>query len=176
MQVTVNGIASPPRMFPVTPSNPALFGTPSFAIAGCNGALTNRGSVAITAPIVHNADGKQNSCLIPAKPGSVVSFFVNGVGEGAPYPSGNNMPVPRGLEFDAVAGSWSAEVVNVAKDSDFVWRVDVRLPAAFAPPIAQTIKVTIREGPLLVGPLQLFYVGSQAAQMPILGATVWVAE
>jgi uncharacterized protein (TIGR03437 family) len=175
MQVTVNGTTSAPRMLLVTPSNPALFGTPSFAITPCSGIPVVSSSVAITAPIALNADGKQNSCLTPAKPGSVVSFFVNGVGEGAPYPSGDNMPFPRGLEFDAVAGSWSAEVVNVAKDSDFVWRVDVRLPAGFAPPSPQTINVTIREGPLLVGPLQLFYVGSQAAQMPILGAIVWVA-
>src|ERR1017187_9542350 len=38
-------------------------------------------------------------------------------------------------------------------------QVDVRLPAAFTPSTAQTIKVTIREGSLLVGPLAVVLPG-----------------
>jgi hypothetical protein len=42
--------------------------------------------------------------------------------------------------------------------------------------VVQTIKVTLREGSLLVGPLQLFYLGGQAAQMPQYAAIVWVGS
>ena len=176
MQVSVNSATSTPRMFPVTPSNPSLFGNASFSITGCNGSPLGFSSIAITQPIVHNDDGRQNSCNAPANPGSVVSFYVNGVGEGEPFPSVGSPPFPAGVQFDAIAGSWSAEVVSVSRENQFVWRVDVRLPAAFAPPVVQTIKVTLREGFLLVGPLQLFYLGGQAAQMPQYAAVVWVGK
>lgn len=176
MQVSANGATSTPRMFPVTPSNPALFGTASFSITGCSGSPIAFGSIAITMPIVRNDDGKLNSCNVPAKPGSVVSFYVNGVGEGEPFQSPSSPPFPSGVQFDVVAGPWSAEVVKVVRENEFVWRVDVRLPAAFAPPVVQGIKVTMREGSLLVGPLQLFYLGEQAAQMPQYAAVVWVGN
>jgi uncharacterized protein (TIGR03437 family) len=176
IQVSVNGAASAPRMFPVTPSNPALFGNASFSVTGCSGVPTGSGSVAITVPIVRNDDGKLNSCNTPAKPGSVISFYVNGVGEGEPFPSASSPPFPSGVQFDVIVGPWSAEVVNVVRENAFVWRVDVRLPAAFAPPSAQTIKVMLREGFLLVGPLQLFYLDGQAAQMPQYAAIVWVGS
>jgi uncharacterized protein (TIGR03437 family) len=173
MQVSVNGTTSAPRLFPVTPSNPALFGSASFAITGCGGGSRSYvGSVAVTIPVVLNDDGKQNSCNTPAKPRSVVSFYINGVGEGATYPSAGTVPAPSSLQFSVTAGSWSVEVVNVVQQNDYVWRVDVRLPAV--PATAGMMRVTIREGDLLAGPLQLFYVGPEAAQAPQLAAVVWV--
>jgi len=174
MQVTVNGVPSPPRLFPVTTSNPALFTTATFAPLGCNGVAVPMGSVAVTSPTVRNADGTLNSCNAPAKPGSVISFFVNGVGWGSPYPS--NPPLPRSVGFEVAIGAWSAEIANVVKDSDFVWRVDVRLPEGFVGSSTSAVLVTMREGELLVGPLQLFYQGQQAAQMPELSALVWVSQ
>jgi uncharacterized protein (TIGR03437 family) len=174
LRVSVNGQTSAPRLFPVTPSNPAFFGQATFSTVGCGGIPTATGSSGSTVPIVRNEDGRQNSCETPAKHGSVISFFVNGVGEGSPFPSLNSTPPPGALQFVAVAGPWSAEVVNVARENDFIWRVDIRLPASASS--SRMLGVTLREGSLLVGPLQLFYQGGQAAQQPQLVANVWVGS
>jgi uncharacterized protein (TIGR03437 family) len=69
MQVTVNGVSSPPRQLAVTSANPHLFVTP-------DSYQTNSREFAA---VSLNADGSQNSPTNPAKLGSVISVFVNGL-------------------------------------------------------------------------------------------------
>jgi uncharacterized protein (TIGR03437 family) len=79
-------------------------------------------------PIALNPDGTRNTCTNPAKFGSLVSFFVHGVGT---QQLGSSMPdTVTGIE--AQAGSCAANVENVAR-SGIVYKVDVRLPATLVP-------------------------------------------
>ena len=108
--------------------------------------------------------GTFNSAAQPAKPGSVVSFYVNGLGTD-----------PLTFAFDVTAGPKSLEVVNVARERDFVCRVDVRLPADYS---GQSIR--LGAGNLPVGPLQLLYrsgrQGLQSGLQPRLDVVVWLAR
>jgi hypothetical protein len=75
-----------------------------------------------------NQDGSQNSCDHPAHVGSIISFFVDGISGGV-GPSGGFVPVYLGsVPVNVNIDHWSAEVVNVVAVSDYVWRVDVRVP------------------------------------------------
>jgi hypothetical protein len=67
-----------------------------------------------------NADGGRNSCVNPAKLGSIVSLYVHGIGSPACYC------------FDAIFGSRSVAVVNVVAVNTYVTRVDVQIPSSFA--------------------------------------------
>jgi uncharacterized protein (TIGR03437 family) len=76
MQINVNGQSSAVRQLPLLPMVPALF-----AQVNTSGCGTTSNSRSFT-PIALNDDGTQNSCTNPAKDGSVVSFFINGLGGG----------------------------------------------------------------------------------------------
>jgi uncharacterized protein (TIGR03437 family) len=149
MQITVNGATSTARLFPVTTSNPSLFGnlfasSPASCIQG----------VAPPA-LARNADGSINSCAHPSMPQAIVSLYVNGVSIGS-----SQLPlsgVDLIFDWDVVVGGTSAEVVNVASENDWVTRVDVRLPASVTstPGMPLAFNVTMRESGLPVGPLSL---------------------
>lgn len=93
MQVTVNGVASPPRELPLRP----------MVVGSCSG----RGlETAVFVPLALGQDGTPNSCQHPGKPGDVVSFFLNGIGG---QPRGNNTYGPyfgSSIEVVAQIGSW----------------------------------------------------------------------
>lgn len=125
MQVSVNGVPGPVRVLPVVSMTPSLFANLTTVFQNC----ANIGTFdpAVFVPVAQYADGSANSCQHPAKPGTVVSFFLNGLGlQGnassfGPF-SGQDIPVV------ARVGAWSAEVVGVTPASPFVWRVDVAIP------------------------------------------------
>jgi uncharacterized protein (TIGR03437 family) len=144
MQIKVNGVSSAVRLFPVTPSNPALFADLFATSAGCPQGYP-------PPALVRNADGSINSCAHPAKPEAIVSLYVNGVGVGTSLFSGEFVI----YDWDVVVSGWSAEVVDVSKENDWVTRVDVRLPAGFVPDSVAAASVTMRESGLPVGPLSL---------------------
>ncbi len=128
MQIAVNGVMAPPRALPLVQMNPNLFVTVTTASMGCSAT-----PVTIAAgtwlPLAQNQDGTMNSCDNPAKAGSIVSFFVDGLGGVAPAGGGFIPAYPGGIPMVVQMGNLSAEVVNVAVVNDFVWRIDVRVPA-----------------------------------------------
>lgn len=115
MQVSVNGASSSPRQFAVTPSNPNLFADLSQNGVNCFGAVQG------LTPVANNMDGSRNSCSNPAKVGSIVSFYVHGIGSAACVSC-----------FEVTVGGLSAAVVNVTAVNTFVTRVDVQLPSSLA--------------------------------------------
>jgi uncharacterized protein (TIGR03437 family) len=157
MQVSVNGVAAPPRELPVVPSNPSVFADLSGTILQCTiGANTFFGAFT---DFALNADGSANSCLHRATPGSVVSFFVNGLGVNFSY--GNTQPwVASQIPIAVTIGAWSAEVVNVTAPTPFVWQVDVVVPTAVEAAaqgglslIPVTMDMNFMSGVAPVGPL-----------------------
>jgi uncharacterized protein (TIGR03437 family) len=156
MHLLAGGVQAAPRVLPVTARAPNLFGGP-FSECQRTGFL----AVAV------NQDGSLNSCAHPAKLGSVVSFFLNGIGGDV---NGNGMavpPFPGSIPVAVRMNSWSAEVTNVALANDFVWRVDVRVPTVVDTRFQQAAVSMVLEypnGDVDVGPLVsngpvLFWVG-----------------
>ncbi|HXB75120.1 MAG TPA: SBBP repeat-containing protein [Candidatus Acidoferrales bacterium] len=111
MQLTVGGATAAPRRLPLTFSaNPSLF------LNNAQTQVSSLGSVALAL----NADGSINSSANPAKLGSAVSVFVNGL---APDPRITSLPPQLGT-----TNGWS--VTGTAQSNPFVVRVDLRVPSA----------------------------------------------
>jgi uncharacterized protein (TIGR03437 family) len=127
MQLTVSG-ATVQRQFPYTASNMNLFADLASTEAPCPGAITPEGEFQ---PLAMNADGSVNSCANPARYGSTVSFFMEGVG-GDIFAFGFEPP-QQVLNVQALLGSCSAAVTNASLIDDFVYRVDVTLPPSLLP-------------------------------------------
>ena len=110
MQVTVNGISSSPLQFPVASANPSLFVIP--------------GSYQTTyqefAALALNGDGSLNSSTNPARLGSGISVFVNGLPID-PY-------VPLGPPLLYAGGGWL--VTNFSQPNPFVLKVDLQVPSS----------------------------------------------
>jgi uncharacterized protein (TIGR03437 family) len=130
MQVSVRGVPGPARELPVAASVPSVFANLSGTVISC----TMNGIIYMSSfnDFALNADGSVNSCSNPAKPGTVISFFVNGLGDqtfsGAP-----NQWLPSQIPIAVTMGPWSAEVVNVSALNPFVWQVDVLVPPGAVP-------------------------------------------
>lgn len=76
MRVMLNGSVIGSRLFSVVPLNPSLFlDSGSFAV-NCGGAQID----SVFTALALNQDGTVNSCANPAKAGSELSLFVNGLG------------------------------------------------------------------------------------------------
>jgi uncharacterized protein (TIGR03437 family) len=112
MQVTVNGVSSPPLRFALTSANPGLFVIPESFQTNSQEFVT----------VARNADGSLNSSTNPAQPGSVISVFVNG------------LPVDPQVRLEPpvlyTPGGWS--VTNYSQTSPFVLKVDLQVPASSA--------------------------------------------
>lgn len=122
MQLNVNG-ATLYRQFPYTVNNLNLFANLIAGQSSCGGASpSNQGYQ----PVANNADGTPNSCANPAPAGSTVSFYMHGIGAiqlGFP-------PVQQIGDLSATVGYCSAQVTNAALIGDFVYQVDVAMPAS----------------------------------------------
>jgi uncharacterized protein (TIGR03437 family) len=127
MQVTVNGVAIE-RQFPYTASNMNLFADLASTEAPCPGAITPDGGFQ---PLTMNADGSVNSCTNPAKYGSTVSFFMEGVG-GDIFVFGIEPPQQLS-NVQAFVGSCPIAVTKAVLINDFVYKVDVTLPPSLLP-------------------------------------------
>jgi uncharacterized protein (TIGR03437 family) len=134
MQVSVNAVPSASRAFWAVPGNPSLFASTT------------------------NADGSPNNSQHPAPAGSVVSLYVNGLGQ-----LGSNADV------DSLQGS--LEVVASAAANPWVWRVGVLIP----PLVSQTnLYLTMQMGGQPVGAISpgLPIYNSSAGQQTSL--VIWV--
>jgi uncharacterized protein (TIGR03437 family) len=110
MQVTVNGVQSPPRQLPVTSANPSLFVIPE------SYQTTSQEFVAVAL----NADGSLNSPTNPAQLGSVISVFVNGLA--------TDPHVPHEPLQLYTGGGWS--VTNFSRTNPFVLKVNLQVPSS----------------------------------------------
>lgn len=125
MQMTVNGVTIQ-RQFPYTVSNPNLFADLSSNQVPCPAANSIQNGFQ---PVALNADGSANSCANPAKFGSTVSFFLEGIG-GATF---GFQPPPQVLDLETFVGFCSSAVTNASLINGFVYKVDVALPASLLP-------------------------------------------
>ena len=155
MEVAMNGFSSSPRKLPLVQMSPNLFVNVAPTNPGCSGT-----PVVIFAgtwlPLAQNQDGTMNSCDNPAKVGSVVSFFVDGLG-GTVTPSITFTPAyAGGIPMVVQMGNLSAEVVNIAVVNNFVWRVDVLVPPDVVNGLVTTAHVSMslvfETGVVPVGP------------------------
>jgi uncharacterized protein (TIGR03437 family) len=115
MQVTVNGLSSQPRQFPLSefPITSHLF----INASATYDATTNPNRYFV--PLTLNGDGSLNSAANPAMQGSTVSVFVNGL---APAPG----VVSSALQLYATS-DWKVEKASLL--TPFVVRVDLQVPA-----------------------------------------------
>lgn len=160
MQIFANGPFTQPRTLSVVQMAPNLFSIASPHTVSCS-----LSPVDTLVPLTLNPDGTMNSCENPAKAGSVVSFFVDGLGG-----QGASIPVV------AQIGNLSAQVVDVANIDDFVSRIDVRIPAGFVRGVS-LVPISF----LIVSPNGVVPVGPRAgfsATVPIgtpVATIFWVA-
>jgi uncharacterized protein (TIGR03437 family) len=174
MQLTVHGVTIQ-RQFPYTVSNLNLFADLSPAQVSCPDGVTIGNPIQ---PVALNADGSPNSCGNPAKYGSTVSFFMHGVG-GDAFAS---QPPQQLSNVQALVGWCSATITNASLINNFVYKVDLTLPATLLPcaqsytnlPV-NSFYVTFSYNGNIVGPRSVpFNVG------PIMNSamlmTVWVTE
>jgi uncharacterized protein (TIGR03437 family) len=103
MQLTLDGVSSPPMQLPLEFANPSLFG------------------------VVLNKDGSVNSSSNAAPFGSTVSMFVNGLSGLYPqFPQESNIPLQL-----STSDGWS--VTNIVPATPFVLRVDLQVPSSLPP-------------------------------------------
>ncbi|MGA2117540.1 MAG: SBBP repeat-containing protein [Bryobacteraceae bacterium] len=122
MQLNVNG-ATISRQFPYLLTNLNLFANLMAGQSSCGGASPgNQGYQ----PVATNADGTLNSCANPAPAGSTVSFYMHGIGASQlGFP-----PVAQIGDLTATVGYCSALVTGAVLIGDFVYQVDVTMPAS----------------------------------------------
>ncbi len=112
LQVTVNGVQSAPLQFPVVSADPSLFLVPG----------SFQSNLGQSAAVALNADGSQNSSTNPAKLGSAISVFVNGL---SVDPNIAYQP-PDLTSLGAIT------VVNYFQLTPFVLQLNLQLPASSA--------------------------------------------
>ena len=130
------------REFPFTSSNLNLFADLSNNEVYCPRTnFTENGFQ----PVAMNADGSMKSCENPARFGSIVSFFVHGVGAlQLGFPPPQNL-----LDVEASVGFCSATVESASLITGFVYKVDVVLPGSLLP-CAQDYSLSSAENSFLV--------------------------
>lgn len=107
--VTLNGVSSPPLAFPVTSANPRSFVVPG----SFNTTFREFFALAL------NADGSVNSPNNPAKLGSVITVFVNGLAV--------DPEIQAGLPQLITDAGWS--ITNYAQAGPFVLDVGLQVPS-----------------------------------------------
>ncbi len=174
MQISSASGAAATRQLPVILSEPSFFAT---VTSGVNCTLPS-GENAYGFPVVaRNQDGSMNACNNPAHTGSMMSLFLNGMG-GQPTGNGGIVPLlPADIPIAVSLGEWSAEVVNVAAENDYVWRVDVLVPPVKNGEDAIVSAIlNAPSAPISVGPLSpALPVGLVAAPGTPLPVSVWIA-
>ena len=151
MQLSVNG-TTVQRQFPYILNNLNLFANVPAGQISCPGVSPSSQGYQ---PVAYNADATLNSCTNPAQAGTTVSFYMHGIGAhqlGFP-------PVQQIEDLTATLGSCSALLTNAALIGDFVYKVDLTMPASpsacTAPPGAgpkYQLQVTFNYEGTIVGP------------------------
>jgi uncharacterized protein (TIGR03437 family) len=140
MRVTVNGVSSPTRQFPLTYQNLSLYLAASPPASNVSGFPPQ--------VLALNADGSLNSATNPAPLGSVISVFLNGA-------SSNSAPYSITLPLSSNLG-WT--VTNIAPANPFVMQVSLQVPSKLEDDFACNSTLTVCDAEF-----QLFDVGGDSA-------------
>lgn len=139
MKVTVNGVSSSAREFPLTFQNMTLFlAAPP---------PTSNQTAFPNQALALNADGSLNSAKNPAPFGSVISVFLNGV---SPNPAGTSEQLQLSSNY-----GWT--MTNIVQANPFVTQVSLQVPSQLVNDFACT--TTISE---CTAEFQLFNVEDEA--------------
>ncbi|HEY6347491.1 MAG TPA: SBBP repeat-containing protein [Bryobacteraceae bacterium] len=150
MEIAVNG-QTVERQFPLTSSNLNVFAQLNSNQISCPHQTANGFQ-----PTALNAGGSMNACSNPAKFGSTVSFFVEGVGAtqlGFP-------PTQTLTGIEAAIGNCTVPAANASLITGFVYQVDIPLPDALLPCATSysltspenSFQVTLSSGTVPMGP------------------------
>ncbi len=160
------------RMFAVAASNPSVFLDTSASPGSCDLRLAN--TLAFAA-VALNSDGSRNACDHPAKLGSAVTVFLNGVAAmlGTSFPGTGSItsptPDPFASQVDAVSLA-SGPLFPVPGSIAGVDQVVIQLPATAANG-AQEVYLEMAVNGVQVGPFEA-YTGI-LYQQPMI---VWVEQ
>lgn len=160
MQLSLNGTVLGTRLFAVAPENPSVFVAAKVAGFTCGNVQVGPTLLALAI----NNDGTLNSCANPAKAGSLVSLFVNGIGtSGGNLATGALNGLNPGFVFGTAAvsvGNYSAEVDsldNQAGAISGIGQLNMRIPETISTltpesPIFLTVTLNnLPAGPLAAG-------------------------
>jgi uncharacterized protein (TIGR03437 family) len=172
MQLSYNGSVLATRMFAIAPQNPSVFVGAYLENLTCGDAQF-AGSVA--AALAINEDGSANSCSNPARPGSLFTLFINGIGTAASDQNTGKITGPNpGLVYagslSVFDGSYSIEVdsfTDMPNAISGVGQIVARVPdtVRFAGPIY----VTVMLNSMSAGPLVNSYgLGASGSPTPVL--------
>jgi len=173
MKVMMNGSVVATRQFAVTASSPGLFIDTSIRNQPCQSYFAN-GSAAVAL----NADGTKNSCVNPARAGSQVTVFLNGIGGyvgNVPPVTGSIVgpgPYALGTAVDVRAGTLSLQAGPVLPWAGMIaglYQVKVTMPD-FGTPLPRPASLTISIDGIPAAP---FTYSGKFYQM---GGIVWVVE
>jgi uncharacterized protein (TIGR03437 family) len=160
MQLSFNGSVPGTRLFAVAPENPGMFVASKVAGFTCGDETAGPSLLAFAI----NDDGTLNSCANPAKAGSLVSLFVNGIGT-----SGGNLATGalNGLDPGFVSGTAEVSIGNYSAEVDSinnqagaisgVAQLNMRIPETISTltpesPISLTVTLNnLPAGPLAAG-------------------------
>jgi uncharacterized protein (TIGR03437 family) len=152
MEINVNG-QTVERQFPFTSSNLNVFAQLNSNLISCPMGNLNANGFQ---PTALNADGSMNSCSNPAKLGSIVSFFVEGVGAVQ-----LGFPPPQTLSgVEAAIGNCTVPAANASLITGFVYQVDIPLPDMIVPcatsysltSMENSFEITLSSGTVPMGP------------------------
>ena len=172
MQLSFNGTVPGTRLFAVAPENPSVFVASKVAGFTCGNEQVGPSLLAFAI----NEDGTLNSCANPAKAGSLVSLFVNGIGT-----SGENLATGalNGLNPGFVFGSATVSVGNYSAEVDSlnnqagaisgVAQLNMRIPDTISTLTSESpISLTVTLNNLAAGPLAAgTSPGSTGASIPL---------
>ncbi len=160
MQLSFNGTVLGTRQFAVAPENPSVFVASKVAGFTCGNLQVGPSLLALAL----NEDGTLNSCANPAKVGSLVSLFVNGIGT-----SGENLTTGalNGINPGFIVGTATVSVDNYSAEVDSfisqsgaisgVGQLNMRIPDTISTltpesPISLTVMLnSLPAGPLAAG-------------------------
>jgi uncharacterized protein (TIGR03437 family) len=155
MQLNFNGSTLGTRTFVVTNASPSVF-IASVAVNPVCGSLQDTGTVWFAFAL--NEDGSVNSCSNPAKAGSQVSLFINGLGTGTNNRNTGVLTQFPGPDYGPAAvflGDYSTEVDSfmdqygaISGIGQLIFRIPNTITSAGYP-----IGLTVSVQNLLAGPL-----------------------
>jgi uncharacterized protein (TIGR03437 family) len=156
MQLSYNGSVLATRMLAVAPQNPSVFVGPVLTNLTCGN--TQFGGSVVTAALALNEDGSVNSCANPARSGSLLTLFINGIGTAASNQNtggltGSN-PGSDAQSLAVFVGGYSIEVdafTDMPNAISGVGQITARVPDTVT--LLQPMYVTVMLDGLPAGPL-----------------------
>src|SRR5262249_53566932 len=158
MQLSLNGTVLSTRLFAVAPQNPSLFVAEIFDGGQICKTVNEVYGGTILQALAINEDGTLNSCANPAKAGSLISLFVNGIGTSAGTLSTGILtglnPGYLSAPAEVSVGNYSAEVDSYGSQPGAISgiaQLNVRIPetiSTLTPESAVFVTATLNNLPV----------------------------